>query len=347
MKRLAALLLALALVLPVIPAKAESVAVKPYYGIGSSDFNRTKFPNLEGRLTISVGVDNGEVYLAYGSAGRDIPKIAAAVKSVLDTYPEGMRNIVLHKISSVLQLQEDIVYFEEGVEKLKAVFTDFIKAYAQLGGKLDGIVLDVEYVDTYAWYLYSKQYTKGNQNVYKNIVANPRYQTDIRPLLAERGFRFYESDLMPELWSVYPGLKGTEKEKYAVSQTIWNTVMRIRLNNYMTEAIYKPMAQYMPNAKLYDYQARDTYAWLKDLTDKGEHNYVAGNSVAVGVTSHYNTYGSRLSDEFFAKEGQTVYNTPVAYNGAVFAATPFNRILWDVNLMKAVLCHRIICSQSF
>ena len=230
--------------------------------------------------------------------------------------------------------QEDTIYFEEGVEKLKSVFSEFIKAYAELGGKLDGIVLDVEYIDTYNWYLYSRQYTKENPDVYKNIVSNPRYKTDVRPLLEERGFLFYPDASKSEIWSAYPRLKGEEKETYADCLTIWDTVMRIRLNNYMTYAVYEPLAQYMPKTRLYDYQSRDTAAWLKDLNDKGKHNYIAGNSVAVGVTSHHNTYGARLSSEFFTVDGQPTYNKPVSYNGAEFKATPFNHILWDVNLMK-------------
>ena len=338
MKKRIALILAFVLVLPMFFVKkieADTVVAKPYYGLGSSDFNRFKFPNLEGRLTISVGVENSDVYLAASGAGRDVDKIASYIGGVLGRYPEGMRSVVLHKVSDVFQLQEDTIFFDEGVDKLKERFTAFIKSYAEQGYLLDYIVLDVEYVDTYAWYLYSKAYTKGNPDVYKDIVENPLYQTEIRPMLVERGFKFYEEDpSKPEIWSAYPRLKGAEAEKYAVSQTVWNTVMRIRLNNYMTEAIYEPLMQYMPGVRVYDYQSRNTNAWLKDLTDKGEHNYVAGNSVAVGATSHHNTYGSRLSDEFFTKDGQPVYKNPVAYNGAEFAATPFNRILWDVNLMK-------------
>ena len=321
---------------PVEPAPGE-VAVKPYYGIGSSDFNRVKFPNLEGRLTVLVNVntETREVYLSADGVGRDVNKLAAYLKAALDRFPEGMRTIVLHNVSNVFQLQEDTVYFDEGVEKLRVAFAEFIKTYAQIGGKLDGIVLDVEYVDTHSWYLYSKQYTKENPDVYKNIVANPRYETEIRPLLVERGFKFYEENAeKSEIYSIYPRFKETTAEKYAVSQTVWDTVTRIRLNNYMTTAVYEPLAQYMPDVALYDYQSRNTYAWLKDLSDKGGHTYVAGNSVAVGVTSHHNSYGSRLHSEFFTVDGQAVYKKPVAYNGAEFAATPFNRILWDVNLMK-------------
>ena len=189
MKKLLTLILALVLLAPMLPAKAETVAVKPYYGIGSPDFDRAKFPNLEGRLMVSVVVENGEVYLSTSGASKNIEEVARAVKNTLDNYAEGMRTFVLHKSSDVFQLQEDTIYFEEGVEKLKAVFFQFIKAYAQIGGKLDGVVLDVEYVDTYNWYLYSKQYTKGNKDVYKNIVANPRYKTDVRPLAGGAGIQ--------------------------------------------------------------------------------------------------------------------------------------------------------------
>ena len=337
MKRIAAMFLLLALILPLVPAaKADTVAVKPYYGIGSSDFNRVKFPNLEGRLTVNVGVADGQTYFSSSTGGKDINKIASILKTTADRYPEGMRHLILFRTSEVFQLGEDVVYLEKGVNQLKEQFTTFIKAYAEAGGKLDSLILDVEYVNLYSWYIYTKAYTKGVPTIYADIVKNPLYQTEIRPMLVERGFVFYEdpSGAQSEIFSIYPRLKGEEKKKYAISQEIWDTVMRIRLNNYMTEAIYEPLAQYMPGVALYDYQSRAIHAWNKDLSDTGEHSYITGNSVPVGITSHYNTYGSRLGSGFFTEDNQPVYKNPVAYNNAVYDRTPYHHFLWDINLMK-------------
>ena len=89
MKKLLAILLALAILLPMAfsfgtVANAEEVTVKPFYGAGWSDINRLKFSNLEG-LTIVGLKDKGDGTLGLSYAGKTDPKeIAASIKKVLD-----------------------------------------------------------------------------------------------------------------------------------------------------------------------------------------------------------------------------------------------------------------------
>lgn len=337
MKRILATLIILCLLLPItLTAKADTVEVKPFYGIGSSDFNRVKFPNLEGKQRLVVGVKDDTVYLLSESHGKDFDAMAAGLKKTMDALPAELRQLVLFRIAYVCRLQENAVFLDKGFDMIKEEFTKFLKAYVAIGGTLDSVFLDLEYVNVYNWYIYTQYYRKDVPTIYWDIVKDPRYATEIRPMLVERGFVFYEdpNGYQSELWSIYPYLKGAEKEKYAVSRLVWDTVMRIRLNNYLTEAIYEPLQQYMPGVTMSDYQSRASYSWLKELSSAGEHKYITGNTVPAGDISHLNTYGSRLNNDFFVKDGVRIYNNPVAYNKAVYEITPFNRFLWDINLMK-------------
>ena len=337
MKRVFVFFIIIAILLPVLPiVRADTVEIKPYYGIGSSDFNRYKFPNLEGKQRLVVTVKEGEVTLYSETHGKDIQKMAEGMKRIMDSLPGELRQLTLFRIADACQLQENAVFLDEGFDKLKAAFTEFLKAYAAIGGPLDSLFLDLEYINVYSWYIYTQYYHKDVPTIYWDIVNDPRYATEIRPMLVERGFVFYEdpTGAKSEIWSIYPYLKGEDKEKYATSRWVWDAVMRIRLNNYLTEAFYEPLQQYLPGVTMSDYQSRATYGWLKDLSDKGEHKYITGNSVPAGDYSHHNTYGSRLNSEFFEKDGVRLYNNPVAYNKAVYEITPFNRFLWDINLMK-------------
>ena len=337
MKRLLTALMTIALLLPgILPANADAVEVKPFYGIGSSDFNRIKFPNLEGKQRFVISVKDDAISLFSESAGSDKDKMAASLKQTFDRLPHELRQLTLFRTSKVCEFQENAIFFDKGFDMLKEQFSAFLKAYVAIDGKLDSVFLDHEYVKANNWYIYTQYYRKDAPTIYWDIVKDPRYATEVRPMLVERGFVFYEdsSGYQSELWSIYPNLKGAEKEKYAISREIWDKVMRIRLNNYLTEAVYAPLQQYMPHVTVSDYQSRATYAWLKDLSDSGEHKYISGNSVPVGDISHHNTYGSRLSSDFFVKDGMRIYKNPVAYNKAVYEITPFNRFLWDINLMK-------------
>ena len=349
MKKTLAIILTLAMLLPMVfsmgtIASAEDFTVKPFYGVGWSDINRIKFPNLEGLITVAVK-DKGDGTLGLSYSGKTDPaEIAAAIKKILDRTPEGLRYVFMYQTSDAFELApEDAVFMDKGIGQLKALFTDLIKAYSEIGGQLDGIILDTEYVNMGGWYIYSKfhgpHYTPTNPEIYNQIVNNPKYATEIRPMLVERGFKFYENvgGKKSEIYSMYPNqyLPSSERAKYSSCGSIWNAVMGVRIANYLNDAIYKPLMQYYPNAVMSDYQETDSYAWLKELSGTGGKSYIGGNGSKIGNASNKNTYAYNPADSFYVNtSGTYLYQNPSAYNKADFEDDPYNMFMWDVNKFK-------------
>ena len=359
MKRIFALVLTLVMLLPMVfsvspVADAADFTEKPFYGMGWSDINRIKFPNLEGLTIVGLkDLGNGKLGMSY--AGKTDPKeIAAAIKKVMDRNPEGMRHLFLAGTAQAFYLApEDAIFMENGVGQMKALFTELINEYKRLDGQLDSLVLDTEYVNMGAWYIYSKFYgglykpsdeviaeKNFNRNIYNDIVANPKYATMIRPLLVERGFVFYEKigGDKSEIWSMFPNsyLAANEREKYASSYSIWGTVMGIHLANYLNEALLEPLLACYPNAIMSDYQEDEVDAWQKSLSDTGGiRGYYGGNSITVGNTSNYNTYSCRPSNSFYKDSaGKYLYPNLPAFNNAVYEDDPYHMFLFDANKFK-------------
>jgi len=346
MKKILAVVLALIMLLPYgMTVRGETVASKPFYGMGWSDINRIKFPNLEGLVTIGIGEENGKIYFEY--AGKtDIGEIAKSVKTMMDKLPEGMRQMHLWSPNKVYRVApEHVVYLDKGVDQMEALFTEFIEKFHALGGKLEGMVVDVEYVEARSWYIYLWEYMGKrdgntiNENIYNDIVNDPRYATEIRPMLVERDFQFYENvgGIRSEIYSIYPNryLPAAEREKYSECAAIWDAVMNIRMGQYLTRSLYEPMIKYYPEATFSDYQVTDTNAWLKDLSDSGDPTYIGGNRQKAGDVSNYNTYSARPSTQFFEDtKGNAVYKNPIAYNEAVYKDDAYHMFMWEINKFK-------------
>ena len=355
MKKIFAIILTMVMLLPMVfsmgsVASAADYTAKPFYGMGWSDINRIKFPNLEGLTIVGLKIvdeENGVLGLSY--AGKTDPKeIAASIKKVLDRNPEGMRHLFLAGTAQAFYVApEDAIFMENGVGQMKALFTELINEYKRLGGQLDSLVLDTEYTWMGNWYLYSKfygpLYTPTNPTIYKDIVENPKYATMIRPLLVERGFVFFDNPNgnRSEIGSAFPyrylsTFLGTKDvAKYANSASIWDSVMSIHLARYLNDALLEPLLACYPNAIMSDYQEDEVDAWQKSLSDTGGiRGYYGGNSVTVGNASNYNTYASRPSGTFY-KDGNTyVYKNLPAFNNAVYEDDPYHMFLYDANKFK-------------
>ena len=46
----------------------------------------------------------------------------------------------------MITLSEDVIFMEKGVVVMKKWFDEFISYYYSIGGKLDGIMTDIEYI---------------------------------------------------------------------------------------------------------------------------------------------------------------------------------------------------------
>ena len=203
----------------------EQVTIKPFYGLTWHEVDRDLFPYLG--YAPAMTIKNTDGVLSFGYSGT-FDNYVKSLKAQLDALPEGMRQVRLFGTLKAYQAEAELViYVDKGVEQLKNLITRFIEEYYAIGGKLDGIILDTEYFDMGNWYLYTKQYgnhySPTNPDFYKQLVEHPQYQTEIRPLLVERGFVFhepYENASVParnsELYSMYPQqfLTSSEKDKY-------------------------------------------------------------------------------------------------------------------------------------
>ena len=356
MKRLLATILILVILLSVAPsvgtvAGAEATPNTPFFAMTWDPADIATFGNIAQAPTITVKNIGGNITLG-GSTPEDL---AQSIKTKLDKLPEGMRYIRLFKTSTALELgAKHVVYVSDGIAQLRKQFEAFIEAYHALGGKLDGVILDTEYVDMGSWYIYSKRYgghykpsdekikANGyNRNIYHDIVAHPKYQTELRPMLEEYGFTFYEEvgGDRSEIWSMYPPqtikqvLKGDAQAehnaKYGDCYAIWNRVMYDRQAMYFNYALYEPMAARYPDADMSDYQSYEGKSWYKNL-------YTYTNGMKTGNVSNTNDY-SHLPNASYFKDGDTyLYQNPASYNNAVYDDDPYGMLLWNINKFKNI-----------
>ena len=335
------LLLVLALLVPmVLSARADQVAAKPFYGLGWSDFNNIKYPYMEGLVSLGISNIGDKVVLSYGGASltggsftdADVEKLATALKKTMDARPEGMRYIHFFGPAKAFGLAaENVVYLDHGSDQLKAMTSALFKKYYEIGGQVDGAMMSALYTAMGSYYINTNN-AKKDPLIYSKIVKDPRYATEIRPLLEERGFKFYEkiTDHTPEIY----GITGNAGSAYSGCQAIWDTVMRIRLNAYITEWAYEPMAKYFPNVHVSDYQSTDTDAWVKPVNNSGNVGGSGGNSIRAGNTSCENFYSGRPADDFYSDAGTPVYKDIPTYMHAVFENTAFKAFLYDMNVAK-------------
>ena len=188
MKRLLATLLTLVILLSVAPSVGTvadaAVTSKPFAALNWGKVEEGKYDNVAKAYVIEVKNIGGRSTLG----GYEPAELAKSVKANLDKLPEGMKYIRLFKTSVALELGEKyVIYVGEGITQLRTQFEAFIEEYYKIGGKLDGVILDTEYVEMGNWYIYGSGYGGvynkdiHNHNYYNELVAHPRYATEDPP----------------------------------------------------------------------------------------------------------------------------------------------------------------------
>ena len=346
MKKWIALILSVVLVVLLFPANVaadnDGYTRKPFTVVNNSKLeNEYDYVYYE-PFFYGYQMKPGETKVkvsAYGSSDPQI--IAEEMKDDFNSRPEGARFFYISMLTDVFNdLVEDQVYFDKAVVVVRNWLEDFLSRYKAIGGKLDGISVDLEYSDAYNNSIHTA-YTEGDKEVYNKIVNNPAYQTRVRPKLVEQGFTFWPADkiggVKSEIWTMYK----YSGDAYATDRTIWNNVMRELLTEYINEAAFEPMLKYYPDAVMSDYQRIDCYSWLKNVDDSG--GVYSRNLVKVGNASYFNiTYAARPGSKFYNYETdsetgtyrRTSYYIPPSFNDAVYERVPFNMALWDVNMLK-------------
>ena len=159
-----------------------------------------------------------------------ISDLAQATKELFDTYPDGARYINFNLLSSTTDYYGDMCFIDAAIEPTATWLDAFLKEYKRIGGKLDGLIGDVEYLDMYAYYLECRYYEK-DETAYKRIVDNPIYQQKIRPMLVERGFPFYDkiTDKTPEIYTI------DRAANNSLARSIWDSVLESYINATLTE----------------------------------------------------------------------------------------------------------------
>lgn len=352
MKRILATILALVILLSVAPSVGTvaeaAVTSKPYIAMNWGKVTDGQFDNIAKAYVIEVKNIGGKVQLGSG----DNEAVAKSAKAALDKLPKGMQYIRLFKPSVALTADADLViYADGGVKQLKKQFDAFIKAYHDLGGKLDGIILDVEYVDMGSWYLYTGGYGGvykkdiKNHDFYNQLVAHPQYKSEVRPMLVEAGFTFFENvgGDKSEIWSIFPYqyLSGSkyptyakDYAKYASCTSIWNQVMDNRIAMYYNYALYEPMKALYPDATMSDYQVYEGDPWYKNLQ-----TYT--NGIKIGNVSNSNDYSGLPNSSYFKETDKAgnvtyLYKNPASYNNAVYDDDPYGMLLWNINKFKNI-----------
>ena len=341
MKRVFTLLLALVLFFALLPAGVKADATeateKPFITLnmgGTDGETYSHVLSLPGTYTYPMNAET-ETPRVHAYSVDDAENIAPKMKADFDNRPEGARQFQLDLVNRAFHIKaEKVVYFDSAVEMVKTWLTDFLKQYSAMGGKLDGIVVDLEYIESHAYYL--KDYYIGsrkkekNENIYADIVNDPRYATEIRPMLVEMGFEFYPNPEgeKSEIWTIYSGDKDSFSGK---SYGIWNHVMDVREREAINKAVLEPLLEFYPDAVVSDYQSGTYLAWEKNLDAHG--SLRTYNLTSAGNVANFNAYCGRPESSYFNSDKQTT-NNPPSFNDAIYEATPFSVTLYDVNLFK-------------
>lgn len=343
MKKILAMLLVLVMVLPMcLVAQAGELDpnTKPFYFCNWVSVEKYNLSNSYDMFMVWQRAPQKGAESLYITPHTSIPidventpqGLAQAMYAKFASYPEGARYLYISS-TALGSLAVDNIFLDEGVRLTKEYYKELITEYYILGGELDGAVYDFEYNPSQSYYI-SQSYA-ADPELFNRIVANPRYQNEIRPMLVERGFKFWEGSAnYPEIYSVY-NKSGAE---YDEARHIWNTVMRDWINQYMLE-VASPIFKYYKKATLSDYRRQDSKSWQKHINQNGGVDGTAGHinalGNAVGNVTNENAYFYRPSYGYFlSKTSQPTFNKPVGFNNAYLESNPYNHFSWMLNDYK-------------
>ena len=184
MKKLLSILLVIALLLPMgTVTHAASAGEKPFYlttwlGNYEGDYSNVYVMPY---LWTSKAVDSDTLNCNSWNGVSDIEKLAQKIKEEFDARPEGTRYINFCMVQTAFhELVEDAFFVDKAIPYVQEWVEAFCKEYKSIGGKLDGLICDLELINMYAYYIYNNLYVKDN-TIYAKIVANPIYKNEIRP----------------------------------------------------------------------------------------------------------------------------------------------------------------------
>ena len=215
-KRILSMLLVVVMLVSLFPASifahADTVSAKPFTLLNGSAIvgdgiqYSKQMPKTWTRGEIA---EEGKLPQVYFMGHTDPASSAQALWDYYQAngYEEGMRYFDLDVLPTIFRrLVVDYVYFDKAVEVVSLWLDEFLSAYYAIGGELDGIIVDLEYMSSHAHYItddfLGKYVTPENGDAYfdygdgelfTRIEQNAGY-SDLRARLEELGFVFTTAD---------------------------------------------------------------------------------------------------------------------------------------------------------
>ncbi len=341
MKRAIAAFLTFVLIFALFPAKTAVNAAKlgddPFYCVNFMD-PEEDIPNVYYMPFFWVAPINEDTQWPYTSCygANDDETLAEVLKNDFKSRPKGARYFQLCLVQTAFySLPENVVYHDRAVKMTKEWVDSFLKMFKEMGGEIDGIIVDMEYIESHSYYLYDYYAgTRGkaeNKYIYQDIVNDPRYETQIRPKLEALGFKFYEDvgGEKSEIWCI--NTRDSSTKGHSECSEIWNYVVDLMEIEAVNECVLEPLQKYYPDGTVSDYKVGAQDTWNRAIgTHGGE---VIFNTIGAGNVSNWLLYAGNPENAYFGW-GTPVYDNPPSYNDAEFKATPFNMFLYDINYFK-------------
>lgn len=251
----------------------------------------------------------GPVWIRKYMLTGSVEAWAKQIKKQMDMREPGRRYMYIHTdiCQDMLTEGDSFLWQTEDVEAMAALIDNFLCAYYEAGGELDGIYTDNE-AGMSTWQIRKDEDDDGeitddiDANL-ANILNDDLYYDVIRPRLAERGFNFdiNTNAGLCEIYDVgyYQKHIGSDYARQGMANyLIWLAVLDSYKNECLNKGIYDVAAKYYPEVYYANYQSVQRIA---ASYGSGTHKYyLGGNRTQTGTHSSPVLYNS-------AKEDATTY----------------------------------------
>ena len=240
---------------------------------------------------------------------QGVKVMARTTKTILDAMPEGQRCIDLNLVSRyITEDSENYLWWDTGAARVEKLLDDFFGELKKNGAQLDYVIDDCE-IGMSNWVF------NHNADRLPKIVADPRYETEIRPLLVEAGFTFSDYGETELQYLVDFGKSN--------AYNIWNGVMSRRVTDYYNKAVTEPIHKHYPDVKNSNYGMSASVGEEKVSYDTAGHKtYQGGETHAGGTHSSPILYSriSQIGNKGRAPEGYPYETFQInAYNAMIYA----------------------------
>lgn len=238
-------------------------------------------------------------------------KTAADVAAYLDKMPQGKRCVDLNYISRYFGDSgeiEDYLWWDVPVQKIKLAVDMLFEELKVQNVEIDCIIDDYEHG--------MSNWVVGSWEAVNKIQANPKYKSEIRPLLVEDGYPFSD-DERSELYYI------VDISKHETAYLKWNTIMERRCYEYYKEAIIDPIKKYYPDVPTSNY-GYSAVGGVNKFYDSARHKiYLGGASETPCTHCSPVMYGSLAHISFKGR-------TPEGYPFEQFHKTGYNCLVYDI-----------------